>query len=106
MIITLDEAKYQSRIDGNSEDLEITADILAAEAAIKQYLGDGVYVDSDPVAAVYREDVKTACKILCAIFYRYRTGEVPEKVDANQGYGYLPLSVTMLLFPYRKLVAV
>ena len=105
MMITLAEAKYQSRIDSSAEDTEITNDILAAEAAIMQYVGNGAYKDNDAAAGVFREDVRTACKILCAIFYRYRTGELPEKVDAGYGYGYLPLSVTMLLLPYRQLVS-
>lgn len=105
-MITLAEAKYQSRIDSDAEDAEITNDILAAEAAILQYVGDGAYKDNDAAGGVFREDVRTACKILCAIFYRYRTGELPEKVEAGYGYGYLPLAVTMLLFPYRRLVSV
>lgn len=103
-MITIEEAKYQSRIDTDAEDASITDDILAAEAAIMQYVGDGAYENNDPETGVYREDVRTACKILCAIFYRYRTGEMPERVESGYGYGYLPLAVTTLLFPYRSLV--
>ena len=40
MIITLDEAKYQSRIDGNSEDDEITADMAAAQRMNRLLQGD------------------------------------------------------------------
>lgn len=103
MIITLFEAKRQSRIDHDLEDDSILDDISSATAAIKTYLGDGAYNNNDP-ADGYREDVKTACKILVATFYRYRTGDNPDRVDAQFGYGYLPNSVTSLLFPYRQLV--
>lgn len=71
-MITLAEAKYQNRVDSDSEDAEITNDILAAEAAILQYVGDGAYEDNDAAGGVFREDVRTACKILCAIFSTLR----------------------------------
>lgn len=103
MIITLAEAKYQSRIDHDLDDLFIEADIASATAAIKNYLGDAAHVDNEPTNE-YREDVKTACKILVASYYRYRTGDNPDAVDSQFGYGYLPRSVVALLFPYRALV--
>lgn len=106
MIITLAEAKHQSRIDNSAEDAFITADIEAASAAILTYVGDGAYVDPDAVPLVFRDDVKTACKILVAMYYRYRTGDNPDKIADQFGYGYMPHSVTSMLFPYRKLVAV
>lgn len=100
-LITLEEALDHLRIDdGDDEDL-VESYISAASAAIYTYIGDGVYADDEKTQI--RQDVKSACKLLVGDFYRYRESQSPDRIDGQNGYGYLPNYVVALLFPYREL---
>lgn len=94
-MITLDELKLQARIDTDAEDalLQVFAD--AATASVEKYI-------TDELTEVPEAVVKHATLALASMMYRERDGSNEYAVPAQYGYGYLPVGVTALLYPYRK----
>lgn len=113
-LITLAQAKAHLRRDHSLDDDDITLKIEAASAAILQYVGDNQYRILDTGGDVLAFDTSTeqadlrmlhvcqqATKLLLTHWDKNRDGTGGEAVEASAGYGYLPLPVVSLLYPYR-----
>lgn len=111
MLITLQEAREQTRSQGNPDDAYLISLIRAVSSAILNYVYIADYVDStgeipvdsnDMPDAELPEEWALACMIEVARHYRYRENDAQDQVDAQFGYGY-PFGRTAigLLFPYR-----
>ena len=91
-MITVAELKAQARIDTDAEDALLAVYVAAAVASVAAYV-----TDTAPA-----ETVKHAELSLAAMMYRERDGSNEYAVPEKYGYGYLPLGVTAMLYPYRK----
>lgn len=99
MIVSLEEVKQHLRIDYDEEDADLTLKIQAASQMILEYVkrSESDYdEDSDGILEV-PYTMKMACLIMVGILYRDRDGV--ETKEWNQGY--LPYSVTALIYNYR-----
>lgn len=95
-IITLERAKEHLRYDDDSNDVNISGYILAAESAVKNYITDDFEND------IYPDAVQHAVLILVGYFDQYRNAEAETPTNDN----YLPKPVQSLLYPYRKPTAI
>lgn len=103
-LVNLDQAKVHLRVDHDEDDDDIQQKIEAASAAVVTYLKSGAdsFVDtSGAVVADVPQDVQFATLLLVGHFYKNREAQGDSPVPAAYGYGYLPLGVTALLYPYR-----
>lgn len=114
-LVTLDEAKAHLRVDHGLDDDDITLKIEAASAAVLDYIGDTQYLfldtggddldleDTSPDQAGLRarHTCRQATLLLLGEFYRNREPTATDPVDPQFGYGYLPRSVTALLYKLR-----
>lgn len=120
-LITLSQAKAHVRVDHDAEDTQIEEFIEGASSAIINYLKSGadtflntlglpeeIYNDASPpevIGYAVPPEVQTATKILVAELFKNREakqdGEIGGTLGIPHGYGYLPRSVVMLLFPLR-----
>lgn len=113
-LATLTEAKAHCRVDFTEDDAHIDLLLRAASQAVLDYLKDGAtFLDSsgevpldssgDPEGVPF--NVQAATLILTAEMYRNREALTEDPVgggaQASYGYGYLPRSVTALLYPLR-----
>ena len=89
--VTLEDAKHHLRYDDDSNDINLTAYIAAAESAVEQYITDGVAADATP-------DIKVAVLLLVGHYDYYRN---MDKDMPNFG-NYLPDPVRALLWPYHQ----
>lgn len=101
--VTLEEAKDHLRIDTDDADDELQLKIYSASAAVLDYIQGSrdVVVNDDGTVnedAPELQRVKMATLILLGIFDRVRGGE--EENTYQQGY--LPFSVTSLIYSLRK----
>lgn len=105
MIVTLDQASEHLRRDTTDDDADLTLKIEAASKAVITFLKSGatfldsqgdVPLDSSGIPVV-PEDIKAATLVLIGILYRDRDGQEMDKWKQ----GYLPFTVTALLYPYR-----
>ena len=110
MLISLQDARDQTRSNSNPDDTYMETLIRAVSAAIANYVDVSFYIDSDGTIPVdsndYAEGVpeewRMACMIEVARHYRFRENDAEDHIDAQFGYGY-PFGKTAigLLFPYR-----
>jgi len=101
--VTLEEAKAHLRIDTNAGDAELQQKIYSASASILDYIQSSRDVLVDDNGAVIEgtnelDRVKMATLLLVGIFDRVRNGE--EETTYHQGY--LPFTVTSLIYSLRK----
>lgn len=89
--VTLEEAKHHLRYDDDSNDMNITAYIAAAEAAINRYITEDVTAGATP-------DIKVAVLLLVGYYDYNRNMDKDMPSDGN----YLPAPVRALLWPYRQ----
>ncbi len=89
--VTLEEAKHHLRYDDDSNDMNLTAYIAAAEATINRYITDDVTADATP-------DIKVAVLLLVGYYDNHRNMDKDMLSDGN----YLPAPVRALLWPYRQ----
>ena len=89
--VTLEDAKHHLRYDDDSNDINLTAYIAAAESAVEQYITDGVAADATP-------DIKVAVLLLVGHYDYHRN---MDKETPNFG-NYLPDPVRALLWPYHQ----
>lgn len=94
-LITLEEFKLQARIDTDAEDALLTIYADAATASVQKYV-------TDELADVPASTLKHAVLLLASMMYRERDGSNEYAIPAQYGYGYLPIGVVSLLYPYRK----
>lgn len=94
-IVTLEMVKQHLRYDDDSNDVNLTGYIEAAESAVLSYVTDE-FEDSYPAA------IQHAVLLLCGYWDQYRNAEQEMPVNGN----YLPMPVQALLYPYRKPVAI
>lgn len=110
MLVTIEQASAHLRRDTDADDNDLVLKIEAASGAVLNYLKDGadefldtagqVPLDSngDPVGVPY--EVRAAVLILLGVFYSYREGEAGI-INPQFSHGYLPPTVTALLYPLR-----
>ncbi|PPC63918.1 DNA-packaging protein [Pantoea sp. ICBG 1758] len=101
--VTLDEAKAHLRIDQTAGDDELQQKIYSASAAILDYIQSSRDLLVDDNGAVIEgtnelDRVKMATLLLIGILDRVRNGE--EETTYHQGY--LPFTVTSLIYSLRK----
>lgn len=122
-LVTLQEARYHLRLDGDSsggpDDGWLAIFIPAISQAVALWLKDDFrlyvpevdssgedLVDSsgEPIpSAVVKPVVKAACLVELSSQYRFREGEGENTVPADAGYGYvLSKGATALLAGIRK----
>lgn len=94
-MITVEDLKAQARIDTDAEDALLQVYVDAANASVEKYI-------TDELAEVPEATVKVAQMQLASMMYRERDGSNEYAVPAQYGYGYLPIGVVALLYPYRK----
>ena len=99
MLLSLNEVKQHLRYDEDdtSNDMVLTSYIMAAEAAIKNFIRSDIDLETQP-------DIKVAAMLLVGFFDLYRNAEV--KPNPNQDINYLPYPVLYLLKQYRKPTAI
>ena len=92
MLLTLNEVKDHLRyeLDDYSNDHILTGYILAAEAAITNYINIGIDINTKP-------DIKIAAMLLVGFFDMYRNAEVTAPSNGSR----MPYAVLYLLSPYR-----
>lgn len=115
MLVTLQQAREHLRSDSDADDADLTLKIEAASAAVIDYLGDFLPLDSngDPLVdsagdligvkprAMTR--IRQATLVTLAYFYRERDGSQEHAVPTQWGYGYaLPQGATALLYSLRR----
>ena len=93
MLLTLNEIKQHLRYDedDDSNDLVLTGYIMAAEAAIKNFIRSDIDVNT-------KDDIKIAAMLLVGFFDLYRNAEV----TTNHNPNYMPYPVLYLLTQYRQ----
>lgn len=89
--LTLEDAKHHLRYDDDSNDMNLTAYIAAAESAVNHYITDEVTAESTP-------DIKVAVLLLVGYYDYNRNMDKDMPSDGN----YLPAPVRALLWPYRQ----
>ena len=107
MLVSVNDAKYQLRIDSSDDDEGLDLYVKAASAAVLNYIRSGdpafldsagaVIEDSEGIAIGVPVDIKTATLYLVGVLYRDRDGEKAKDWE----HGYLPTPVVSLLYPYR-----
>lgn len=98
MLVTLQQASDHLRRDTCDDDMDLALKIDAASEAVMAYLKWKEEDVPQPVPFI----VQAAVLSLVGELYRDREGEMKGMVDSRFGYGYLPQSVTSLLYPLRK----
>jgi len=101
--VTLEEAKAHLRIDTDAGDDELQQKIYSASASVLDYIQSSrdviVNDDGDVIEGTNELDrVKMATLLLVGILDRVRNGE--EETTYHQGY--LPFTVTSLIYSLRK----
>ena len=110
MLVSLTAAKKHLRVDHDDEDSDIELKVLAASAAVLDYLKSyATFLDSEgsvpqdsegePQGVPYQ--VQAATLLLLGDLYKNREPQGDDVVDAQFGYGYLPRAVITLLYPLR-----
>lgn len=115
MLISLQDARDQTRSNGAPDDAYMETLIRAVSSAIANYVDVSFYIDSDGTIPVDSNDMaegvpeewRLACMIEVASHYRFRENDADGNlmsgvVGGQFGYGY-PFGRTALglLFPYR-----
>jgi hypothetical protein len=111
MLVSLEAASAHLRRDTTDDDTDLLLKIRAASSAVVRYLGDGASMfldsngnpdaESDGVVIDVPEDIQIATLMLIGDLYKNREGSMDGQVDPQFGYGYLPIHVIALLYPYR-----
>lgn len=118
-LVTLEEARNHLRIDSDDDDPDLSLKVLAASAAVQNYLkkpwaiyeyefdtngdviedSDGrplLALDSDGVP-IPRYEVKAACLLMLGYLFKDRDNDERHEYET----GYLPRPVTALLYALR-----
>ena len=98
-IVTLDEVKHHLRYDDDSNDINLTIYMKAAEASIRRFI-------NQPIIAGAEGDVKVAALMLIGYLDVSRNAEPPPAGGSVGRYSitngnYLPSPVVALLYDYR-----
>lgn len=102
-LVTLEQAKAHLRIDDDYGDDDLMLKIQGGSAAILAYIQGSRALIVDEAGVVIQNTetltrVQNALLVLLGLMDRNRGGEEEEKLKA----GYLPLSVTMLIYDLRS----
>lgn len=99
-MITLQEAKYQCRIEHDDEDTLLQGYINASISYAQSFLGRTLYATATPsddgTGLVFNASIKQACLMLIGHWYAHREA-VPDAEKRME----TPLAVTALLQPFR-----
>jgi hypothetical protein len=125
-LVTLEQASDHLRRDTSDDNNDLSLKIEAASGAVLRYLngapywvpllgpdgtplldssGDPIYEQDTAGDRIVLPEVQNATLMLVGYFYKERDGSNEHAVPAQFGYGYLPIGVTALLFPLRKLAS-
>lgn len=101
--LTLDDVKYQCRIDHDAEDRLLTLYVNSAYRAVETFTDKRLFFDEIPTdsdkdrSILLTDDINQACLMLIAHWYANR-----ETVGANMvNIAQMPFAVDFLLQPYR-----
>lgn len=101
-LVTLEEVKEHLRVDGDADDAEFTMMIQAGSAALLSWIQgsrsrvvaeDGTLIEGEALSRL-----RVALLVLIGWLDRNRDGIDEEKLQQ----GYLPFSVTMLIYDLRR----
>lgn len=96
--ITIEQVKYQCRIEHDDENELLNGYILSAYDYVENYTGRALYIDNVPDdishGVVISPSINQACLMMVAHWYAHRE-------MAGVQVAELPLSVHHLLQPYR-----
>ena len=104
--VTLQQVKDHLRVDTDAEDSDISGKLLAAQAAVLNYLKvdslDALAVGS-PAAIPGNVDAVVTASTLLLVGYLYRLRDDNDNSNfrASFEFGNLPVPVTALLYPLR-----
>lgn len=103
--ITLEQVKYQCRIDHDAEDPLLTLYVNSAYRAVEKFTDKALFFDEIPTdsdkdrSILLTDDINQACLMLIAHWYANR-----ETVGANMvNIATMPYAVDFLLQPYRRM---
>lgn len=101
--ITLEQVKYQCRIEHNDEDELLNGYILSAYDYVQNHTGRNLYNDNipddDKNGIIITPSINHACLMLVAHWYANRETVANNMVNVAE----MPFSVVHLLQPYRIL---
>lgn len=113
MLVTLDEAKEELRIDHDADDARLERHIRGASAAVLAYIGDSQYlfldtggdeIDlQDTSANLEGERAKDLARTaVFLMLHETFDGKEAKQVEPAFGYGYLSRPVVSILYPLRS----
>lgn len=103
--ITLDDVKYQCRIDHDAEDTLLNLYINASYRAVEKFTDKTLFFDEIPSdvdkdrSILLDYDINQACLMLIAHWYANRETVMANMVNVAQ----MPFAVAFLLQPYRRM---
>lgn len=103
--VTLDDVKYQCRIDHDAEDRLLTLYINSAYRAVEKFTDKTLFFDEIPTdsnkdrSILLTDDINQACLMLIAHWYANRETVNSGTVNLAQ----MPYAVDFLLQPYRRM---
>lgn len=101
--LTLDDVKYQCRIEHNDEDPLLTLYVNSAYRAVETFTDKRLFFDELPPdvdesrSILLTDDINQACLMLIAHWYANRETVANNMVNIAQ----MPYAVDFLLQPYR-----
>lgn len=101
--LTLDDVKYQCRIDHDAEDTLLNLYINASYRAVEKFTDKRLFFDEIPSdvdkdrSILLDYDINQACLMLIAHWYAHRETVMANMVNVAQ----MPFAVAFLLSPYR-----
>ncbi|UVM07055.1 head-tail connector protein [Pseudomonas laurylsulfatiphila] len=101
MFITLEEAKLHLRVDGDSDDSDITLKTHAASGSVRRYLKSAADPYFDEAGEVIPDKVPFEVKAATQLMLGYLFNQRDEDSGREFEPGYLPRPVTALLYPLR-----
>lgn len=109
-LVTLAQVKSHLRVDTDADDNDLNLKIEAASAMVVDYLKDYEFADFDTAGVILdtagdpvnvKPHVQIPTLMLVGYLYKERDGSMEFAVPNQYGYGYMPVGVTALLYPYR-----
>lgn len=103
--LTLDDVKYQCRIDHDVEDRLLTLYVNSAYRAVETFTDKMLFFDEIPPdvdesrSILLTDDINQACLMLIAHWYANREAVNGGMVNVAQ----MPYAVDFLLQPYRRM---
>lgn len=113
-LVSLAQVKAHLRVDTDADDNDLNMKIEAASAMVVDYLKDYEFADFDSAGVILdtngdpvnvKPHIQAPTMMLVGYLYKQRDGGMDESTRMQYGftlgYGYMPIGVTALLYPYR-----